>query len=116
LMHTLAEAERSGSTCLPAPELLAEAGELLTAEVTEARIEGLVAEGHAVREEQWVYRRATAALEAELAERVSELLGGSPNPRLSEDRRRHVPADSHAPSELTAEQQAALEAALVHRL
>ena len=29
-----------------------------------------------VREEQWVYRRATAELEAELAARVDELLRG----------------------------------------
>ena len=116
LMHVLAEAERAGSTCLPAPALLAEASELLSAEVTEERIEALVAERDAVREEEWVYRRATAELEAELAGRVDDLLRGTPNPRLGEDRRRHVPADPDVPSELTAEQQAALEAALVHRL
>ena len=116
LMHVLAEAERAGSTCLPAPALLAEAGELLSAEVTEERIEALVAERDAVREQEWVYRRATAELEAELAERVDDLLRGTPNPRLGEDSRRHVPADPDVPSELTAEQQAALEAALVHRL
>ena len=37
IMHVLAEAERGGSTCLPAPALLAEAGELLSAEVDEAQ-------------------------------------------------------------------------------
>jgi exodeoxyribonuclease V alpha subunit len=116
VMHVLAEAERGGSTCLPAPALLAEAGELVAAEVTEERIDALVADRHAVREEQWVYRRATAELEAELAERVDALLGSEPNAKLGDDRRRHVPAESGAPSELTAEQQAALEAALAHRL
>jgi exodeoxyribonuclease V alpha subunit len=116
VMHVLAEAERGGSTCLPAPELLAEATELLGVEVAEARIDALVADGHAVREEQWVYRRATAELEAELATRVDALLRGAPNPRLGEARRRSPPRDSDAPSELTAEQQAALEAAFEHRL
>jgi exodeoxyribonuclease V alpha subunit len=116
LMHVLAEAERAGSTCLPAPALLAEAGELLSAEVTEDRIEALVTERDAVREQEWVYRRATAELEAELAGRLDDLLRGTPNPRLGEDHRRHVPADPDVPSELTAEQQAALEAALTHRL
>jgi exodeoxyribonuclease V alpha subunit len=116
LMHVLAEAERGGSTCLPAPALLSEATELLGGEVAEARIDALVTEGHAVREDEWVYRRATAELEAELAARVNELLRGAPGARLGEDRRRQVPADSDAPSELTAEQQAALEAAFAHRL
>ncbi|HEX3979399.1 MAG TPA: AAA family ATPase [Solirubrobacteraceae bacterium] len=116
IMHVLAEAERSGSTCLPAPALLSETAELLGGEVREERIDTLVAAGHVVREEQWVYRRATAELEAELAARVDELLRGAPNPRLGDGRRRRPPDDSDAPSELTAEQQAALEAALVHRL
>src|SRR6185312_501700 len=89
LMHVLAEAERSGSTCLPAPALLAEAAELLSAEVAAERIDSLVTEGHVVREEQWVYRRATAELEAELAARVDELLRGAPSARLSEERRSH---------------------------
>ncbi len=116
IMHVLAEAERGGSTCLPAPALLGEAGELLSTEVTEDRIDALVAEGHAVREDQWVYRRATAELEAELATRVDALLDGARNPRLGDGRRRQPPSDSDAPSELTAEQQAALEAAFEHRL
>jgi exodeoxyribonuclease V alpha subunit len=116
IMHVLAEAERGGSTCLPAPALLSEAGELLGAEVASERIDALVAEGHAVREKEWVYRRATAELEAELATRVDALLSGAPNPRLGDGGRRRPPRDSDAPSELTAEQQAALEAALAHRL
>jgi exodeoxyribonuclease V alpha subunit len=119
LMHVLAEAERGGSTCLPAPTLLSEAGELLGSEVLEARIDALVSEGHAVREEQWIYRRATAELEAELAARVDELIGGTPNARLSGERQRsggEAGPGASAPSELTAEQQAALEAAFAHRL
>ncbi len=116
IMHVLAEAERGGSTCLPAPVLLSEAAELLSGEVPPARIDALVAEGHAVREEQWVYRRATAELEAELAARVDELLRGTPSARLGDGRRRPPRSDSDAPNELTAEQQAALEAAFAHRL
>jgi exodeoxyribonuclease V alpha subunit len=116
LMHVLAEAERGGSTCLPAPALLAEASELLSGEVVEDRLDTLVAEGHAVREEQWVYRRATAELEAELAARVDELLRGTPSPRLGEERRQPTAIGSDAPDQLTAEQQAALEAAFAHRL
>jgi exodeoxyribonuclease V alpha subunit len=110
VMHVLAEAERGGSTCLPAPALRAEAGELLSGEVAADRIDGLVADGHVVREDDWVYRRATAELEAELAARVDALIGGAPGERLGRGR---VP---DAPSELTAEQQSALEAAFAHRL
>ena len=120
IMHVLAEAERGGSTCLPAAALLAEAAELLGGEVAEERIDALVADRHAVREEQWVYRRATAELEAELAARVEELIRGAPSERLGEGRRRPAPdggdSGAGAPSELTAEQQAALEAAFAHRL
>jgi exodeoxyribonuclease V alpha subunit len=120
LMHVLAEAERGGSTCLPTPALLAEATELLGDSVAEARIDALVSDGHAVREGQWVYRRATAELEAELAARVEELIRGAPSERLGDGRRRPAPdggdSGAGAPSELTAEQQAALEAAFAHRL
>jgi exodeoxyribonuclease V alpha subunit len=110
VMHVLAEAERGGSTCLPAPALRAEAGELLSGELAADRIDALVADGHVVREDEWVYRRPTAELEAELAARVDALIGGEPGERL---RRRRVP---DARSELTAEQQSALEAAFAHRL
>ena len=116
IMHVLAEAERSGSTCLPAPALLSEAGELLSSDVSEDRIETLVEAGHVVREEQWIYRRPTAELEAELAARVDELLRGTPSARLGDGRGRPVPGESDAPDQLTAEQQAALEAAFEHRL
>ena len=72
--------------------------------------------GHVVREEQWIYRRATAELEAELAARVDELLRGTPSARLGDGRGRPAPGESDAPDQLTAEQQAALEAAFEHRL
>ena len=119
VMHVLAEAERGGSTCLPAPALLTEAAELLGGEVAEERIDTLVSDGHVVRVEQWVYRTATAELEAELAARVDALLAGTPNSRLGDGRRRAAPGSADtpdAPDELTAEQQAALEAAFAHRL
>jgi exodeoxyribonuclease V alpha subunit len=115
VMHVLAEAERSGSTCLPAPVLLAEAEQLLAGEVGEGRVDALVADGHVVREEEWVYRRATAELEAELAARVDALIRGAPSSRLSDERRR-APNHSDAPDQLTAEQQAALQASFKHRL
>jgi exodeoxyribonuclease V alpha subunit len=116
LMHVLAEAERSGSTCLPAPVLLADAEQLLAGEVGDGRVDALVADGHVVREEEWVYRRATAELEAELAARVDALIQGAPSNRLGGERRRQCPSDSDAPDQLTGEQQAALEAAFAHRL
>ena len=116
VMHVLAEAERGGSTCLPAPVLLSDTAELIGGEVATDRIDMLVSEGHVIREEQWVYRRATAELEAELAARVEGLLRAAPSERLADGKRRPPPADSDAPDQLTAEQQAALEAAFAHRL
>ncbi len=116
VMHVLAEAERGGSTCLPAPIVRAEAAQLLAGEIAAERIDALVDGGHAVREGEWVYRRATAELEAELATRVDALIGAAPSERLSTDRRRPAPDGAAVPSELTAEQQAALEAAFAHRL
>ena len=73
VIHTLSEAERSGSTCLPLDLLLTTANELLgaTPTVTEAEIDELVGSGDLVRDdERWIYRAQTAELEAELAERV----------------------------------------------
>ena len=72
LLHTLSEAERGGSTCLPMETLLATLRELLGGvEVRPAFVDELVARGDLVREGDWIYRRATAELEAELAERVA---------------------------------------------
>ena len=67
-MYALAESERGGSTCLPMPELLA-ACERLTGDLVGERIvDSLVDDRRAVREDDWVYRTATAELEAELAD------------------------------------------------
>ena len=82
VVHVLSEAERSGSSCLPLPALLAEAGELLGGEPAPESIDDLVAGGHIVREHDWIYRRPTAELEAELADRVHRLIAGRPSERL----------------------------------
>jgi exodeoxyribonuclease V alpha subunit len=83
LLHVLGEAERSGSTCLPKAELLRRAGGLLGAAPGEGLVDELAAEGEVVVEEgEWIYRAATAELEAELADQVRALLDGPPSDRL----------------------------------
>jgi exodeoxyribonuclease V alpha subunit len=76
ILHTLCEAERGGSTCMPLDALLGAAAELLgsTSELSDAQIDQLVADGDLVRDDQWIYRTQTAELEAELAQRVEELI------------------------------------------
>jgi exodeoxyribonuclease V alpha subunit len=114
LMHVLSEAERSGSSCLPLPVLLTEGRALLDAEVAPDALDDLVACGQVVRVEDWIYRAATAELEAELAMRVDELLRGEPGERLRPPAR---PARaSGEPDELTEEQRGAALAAFAHRL
>ena len=77
VLHVLSEAERGGSTCLPLDVLLAAVNELLGAQAaSEPVIDELVDAGDLVRDEQWIYRTQTAELEAELAERVHELVDG----------------------------------------
>ncbi|MFZ0089514.1 MAG: helix-hairpin-helix domain-containing protein, partial [Solirubrobacteraceae bacterium] len=88
IVHVLSEAERSGSSCLPLPALLAQAGELLAAEVDTETVDGLVGAGHLVRDQEWIYRAATAELEAELADRVDELIHAAPADRLGAAPRR----------------------------
>jgi exodeoxyribonuclease V alpha subunit len=82
LLHALAEAERFGSTCLPAAALGRRAAELLGTEAPGWEVvERLVAAGEvAVVEDEgtWVYRVPTEELEAELAERVLELATAGP--------------------------------------
>ncbi|HEY2258819.1 MAG TPA: AAA family ATPase [Solirubrobacteraceae bacterium] len=113
IMHVLAESERSGSACTPLPSLLAGARELLSDEVSEELVDELVQGGDVVRESEWVYRTATAELEAELAERIDELVRNKPSDRL----RVPGPTDALANGdELTGEQRHALDAALSHRL
>jgi exodeoxyribonuclease V alpha subunit len=111
LLHTLSEAERGGSTCLPMETLLDTLRELLGGvEIRPAFVDELVARGDLVREGEWVYRRATAELEAELAERVAELVRSSSSGRL------RSPSDADLGSELTDEQRAGVAAAFEHRL
>ncbi len=110
ILHALAESERSGSTCLPLDALLAAAQGLLGAAPPEQLIEELADAGDVVREQGWIYRAATAALEAELAARVHELVEAPPNERLGAS-----PGEPDV-SELTEEQAAALRAAFRDRL
>ncbi|MFL5957542.1 MAG: AAA family ATPase [Solirubrobacterales bacterium] len=115
LVHALAEAERSGSTCLPRAELMQRAGRLLGATPDPDRVAELVSAGQVVVEDgEWVYRTATAELEAELAERVRELLDGAPSDRL------RVPASADgllgAGVELADAQWDAVRRACAHRL
>ena len=119
VLHVLAEAERGGSTCMPLEGLLAVARELLGHDISEQLIDELVLSGDLVREAQWIYRRPTAELEAELAERITELVEAPAGGKLREPAARATPADA-APAgagpELTAEQHAGVRNALVHRL
>jgi exodeoxyribonuclease V alpha subunit len=113
-LHLLAEAERSGSTCMPLPALLVALAELVGSRFSEPFIDGLVEAGDLVRTGQWIYRRETAELEAELAERVAELLR-----QPASDKLREPPSGITAPAgdeQLTAEQLAGVRNAFTHRL
>jgi exodeoxyribonuclease V alpha subunit len=114
VLHVLVETERSGSTCMPVDTLRATTAELLGDEVSETLIDELVDAGDLVRDEQWVYRTPTAALEAELAERVHQLLLGRAAGRRLRDPDESA-ADAGGP-ELSAEQMAALLGAFRARL
>ncbi len=103
ILHVLAEAERSGSTCLPVGDLIAVAGELLGRRPAPALVTELVAAGDLELDDDYVYRKVTAELEAELAAQVAELLASPPAERL------RAPARGEAPDELTAEQRAGVE-------
>ncbi|MFZ0040322.1 MAG: helix-hairpin-helix domain-containing protein, partial [Solirubrobacteraceae bacterium] len=83
IMHVLAESERSGSSCTPLPVLVSEARGLLGAEPPEELVDAMVLDGRIVREQEWIYRAATAELEAELAQRVADLVTDQPVERLS---------------------------------
>jgi exodeoxyribonuclease V alpha subunit len=115
VLHILSEAERDGSTCMPLERLLPTVNELLrirgrSAEVGEAEIDELVDAGDLAREEgRWIYRTQTAELEAELAERVQELLAGPAGERLGG-------ATPQEDDQLTAEQQTGVGNAFAHRL
>ena len=87
VLHVLGEAERSGSTCLPLGMVLSELSALLgpgsAAAVGEPLIDRMVDSGDLERSGEWVYRAVTAALEAELAQRVGELVSSEPGGRLT---------------------------------
>jgi exodeoxyribonuclease V alpha subunit len=124
IVHLLAEAERNGSTCLPlrtlldsALELLGDPGDAGGPAVDEALIDELVAAGDLVREDIWIYRTATAELEAELATRVAEMVSGPSGGRLKTitEEGAGLGAGTDGPV-LTAEQLTGVRAAFAHRL
>jgi len=110
ILHVLSEAERGGSTCMPAGLLLSSATELLDSPAaTEPTLDGLVDAGDLVRDEQWIYRTETAELEVELAERVQELVDGPAGDRLCDP-------DIDPATTLTEEQLGGVRNAFTHRL
>jgi exodeoxyribonuclease V alpha subunit len=113
VLHLLSEAERSGSTCMPQGALLDRAAELLGRRSDEALVDRLVAQGDLVRIQHWVYRRVTAELEAELADRVRGLVTDAPSDRLHAPNEDKLAATDH---QLTAEQRTGVGNAFAHRL
>jgi exodeoxyribonuclease V alpha subunit len=115
VVHVLAEAEKNGSTCLPVGELAEQAAALLDGPPPSASLlAAMVDAGDLVLEVDadkavWAYRPATAALEAELAERVGELRAGKGRLAPVEQ----PPVDDLVPAP---EQWAAVQAAFVSRL
>jgi exodeoxyribonuclease V alpha subunit len=110
-LHTLAEAERSGSTCIPVDALLPALAQLLGEAVPELLLDAMAAAGELTRTGQWIYRPQTAALEAELAARVRDMIGGSASHRL-----RALQDGDRSGTELTEEQLQGVRGAFVHRL
>jgi exodeoxyribonuclease V alpha subunit len=113
VLHLLAEAERGGSTCMPLGALRAAAAELLGKAPTEQWIDGLVQAGDLARAGEYVYRAQTAMLEAELAERVRELLAAEPAERMREPDLDAVSASGLKPNDA---QLAGVRGAFAHRL
>ena len=114
-VHLLSEVERSGSTCMPQDVLVPALAELLAGGVPEGLIERLVADGDLVREGTWLYRPQTAALEAELAERVRALIRSGSGGRLREPDERSLAAQDAGP-QLTDEQADGVRGAFAYRL
>ncbi len=110
IVHLLSEAERGGSTCMPLSSLQAAATELLGEAPS---IDPLVAAGDLVREGDYIYRAQTAMLEAELADRVRELLAAKPAERMREPDLNAVSASGLQPNDA---QLAGLAGAFAHRL
>jgi exodeoxyribonuclease V alpha subunit len=119
ILHALAKAEQDGSTCLPAPLVAQRARELLTVELPPTILHDLIDRGDVVAVEDaaglWLYRAPTAALEAELAERVGALLAAPPSKRLRAPEQPPKEALEHG-HELSPEQWAGVRAAFAHRL
>jgi exodeoxyribonuclease V alpha subunit len=112
VLHALAEAERGGSTCLTAAELASACGQLLgRAGPSEQELGRMVERGLLCEDGGCLYRPATAALEAELAARVLELVQTPPSPRIDA-----APAQQAGEEQLTDEQRSAVAAAFAHRL
>ncbi len=111
IQHTLSEAERSGSTCLPLPDLQRDLAGLVGEQVDEDLIDDLVAAGDLWRAGPWIYRPQTAALEAELAARVTEMVAAGAGARLREPEQEALER-----SELTPEQRQAVLGAFRSRL
>jgi exodeoxyribonuclease V alpha subunit len=115
LLHVLTEAERGGSTCMPTDLLLSSAGELLGSPLAnESTLDTFLLAGDLVRDGQWIYRTETAELEAELAERVQELVDGAPAKRLRDPGSDEDTTDDD--TTLTAEQRIGVRNAFTHRL
>ncbi len=114
--HLLSEAERRGNTCLPEDELMRALRELLGGPPAPGALEGMLDEGELVRDGAWLYRRATAELEAELAERVAELIASEPSGRLHDPGPEPRRPGAEPEERLTAEQQAAVRAAFTGRM
>ncbi len=108
-VHILAEAERSGSTCLPVEALTEALAELLGFAPRATLIDEL---DDLHREGDWVYRRHTAELEIELAQRIRDLCEGAPSARLRDCRT----DGAGSAGALTQEQGAAVQNAFAHRL
>jgi exodeoxyribonuclease V alpha subunit len=113
-LHTLAEAERSGSTCLPSDALQAALNELLHDAVPESVIDEMASAGQLTREDRWIYRPQTAQLEQELADRIATMVRGAPSGRIREPDERDT--DDTDDDELTDEQREAVQGAFLHRL
>ncbi|HWF53631.1 MAG TPA: AAA family ATPase [Solirubrobacteraceae bacterium] len=115
-VHVLAEAERSGSTCLPLRTLLDELRQLLGGPAgADLDEDALLASPTFTRAGDFIYRTPTAELEAELAERVLELVDAPHG-----DRRLRDPYETDEPpeqaAELTEEQRAGVRQAFTSRL
>ena len=115
MLHLLAEAERGGSTCLPAERLLYELRGLLaagdtraafdqgdgrevTAQVDPGILDQMLARGQIERQGPWVYRTQTARLEAELAQRLARLVSSRASDRLRAPADQEIAATGLAPN------------------